>query len=170
MKIHRQLIVVSCFGSIITMCIMFYMLGNSHGRRHAKKEIRTVLVYTCTPEVSDSSIIRLCNKYNIKFPHIVAAQARLETANYSSSNFMINNNLFGMKSNERFTVGEPNGIYQYYFNWTMSIIDYGIWQYKHLPKHIETEEDYLLWLEKYGYAEDSLYTKKLYAISKNLNL
>ena len=75
-----------------------------------------------------------------------------------------------MKSNERFTVGEPNGIYQYYFNWTMSIIDYGIWQYKHLPKHIETEEDYLLWLEKYGYAEDSLYTKKLYAISKNLNL
>lgn len=39
-----------------------------------------------------------------------------------------------------------------------------------MPRRLETEDEYLLWLETYSYAEDSLYTQKLKTISNSLSL
>lgn len=160
------------FGIFVNLCLfgIGFVVGNSIAEQKVEVRYENVLVYKDIPEISDKTIYDLCYQCNIKFPRIVVAQARLETGNYTSGNFTKNNNLFGMKSNRRFTVGEPNGTYQSYRDWTMSVIDYGIWQHKNMPRRLETEDEYLLWLETYSYAEDSLYTQKLKTISNSLSL
>ena len=168
-KRNRKKIFLATFVNLCLFGIGF-VVGNSIAEQKVEVRYENVLVYKDIPEISDKAIYDLCYQCNIKFPRIVVAQARLETSNYTSENFIKNNNLFGMKANKRFTVGEPNGTYQSYRDWTLSVIDYGIWQHKNMPRRLETEDEYLLWLETYSYAEDSLYTKKLKIISNNLDV
>lgn len=158
--------------TFVNLCLfgIGFVIGSITSKQKVEVRYENVLVYKDIPEISDKAIYDLCYQCNIKFPRIVVAQARLETGCYTSKNFIKNNNLFGMKASKRFTVGEPNGAYQSYRDWTMSVIDYGIWQHKHMPRRLETEDEYLLWLESYSYAEDSLYTQKLKTISNSLPL
>ena len=46
---------------------------------------------------SEDKLILLMKELNIKFPHVVLAQAKLETNNFHSGIFKENHNLFGMK-------------------------------------------------------------------------
>ena len=48
-------------------------------------------------EFSEEKFKQMLLELNVRFPHIVMAQARLETGNYKSRIFKENNNLFGMK-------------------------------------------------------------------------
>lgn len=134
-KRNRKKIFLATFVNLCLFGIGF-VVGNSIAEQKVEVRYENVLVYKDMPEISDKAIYDLCYQCNIKFPRIVVAQARIETGNYTSGNFTKNNNLFGMKANRRFTVGEPNGTYQSYRDWTMSVIDYGIWQHKKYAKEI----------------------------------
>lgn len=84
---------------------------------------------------------------NIKFPHIVYAQARLESGNFKSQIFKTNNNLFGMKiARKRPTTnkGEENG-HAYYDTWKESVQDYAFFQAAYL-NDIKSESEYLQYL------------------------
>jgi flagellum-specific peptidoglycan hydrolase FlgJ len=101
------------------------------------------------------------NELNIKYPHIVIAQARLETNNFNSHIFKENHNLFGMKvATRRPTTnkGEDNG-HAYYNNWKESVIDYALYSATYLNS-LKSEDDYFNFLSRH-YAEDTNYVNKL---------
>ena len=110
-----------------------------------------------SPEKLKAYILEL----NIKFPHIVYAQAQLETGEFKSKIFKENNNIFGMKvATRRPTTnkGEENG-HAYYSNWRESVVDYGFYSAQYLS-NIKTESEYLDYLGQ-SYAEDPNYVSKI---------
>jgi flagellum-specific peptidoglycan hydrolase FlgJ len=121
-------------------------------------------------EFNENGLVKELIKYkNIKYPHIVLAQAKLESNNYSSRIFMENNNLFGMKeANVRITTAEGT---QYkharYETWQESVLDYILWQNRYGSK-CKTEQQYYNLLN--GYAEDTNYQAKLKNIISKNNL
>ena len=121
-------------------------------------------------EFNENRLVKELSKYkNIKYPHIVLAQAKLESNNYSSRIFIENNNLFGMKeANVRITTAEGT---QYkharYETWQESVLDYILWQNRYGSK-CKTEQQYYSLLN--GYAEDPDYQAKLKNVIKKNNL
>lgn len=110
-----------------------------------------------SPEKLKAYILEL----NIKFPHIVYAQAQLETGEFKSKIFKENNNLFGMKQATRRPTtnkGVENG-HAYYSNWKESVVDYGFYSAQYLS-NIKTESEYLDYLGQ-SYAEDPNYVSKI---------
>jgi len=107
---------------------------------------------------------------NIRFPHIVYAQARLETGNFQSHIFLNNNNIFGMRqARKRPTTnkGEENG-HAYFNSWQESVLDYAMYSAAYLSK-ISSEEQYFYYLGS-NYAEDPNYVSKLKEIISQENL
>lgn len=110
-----------------------------------------------TPERLKEYILEL----NIRFPHIVYAQAQLETGNFTSHIFQVNNNLFGMREAKRRPTtnkGTENG-HAYFENWRESVVDYAFYQAAYLFK-LKTEDEYWDYLGQ-NYAEDPNYVTKL---------
>jgi len=104
---------------------------------------------------------------NIRFPHIVYAQAVLETGNFNSKIFTANHNLFGMKeARVRATtnLGSELG-HAIYGHWRESVVDYALFQCAFLTK-IKTEEGYYQYLKE-NYAEAPDYVAKVRELSKN---
>lgn len=109
-------------------------------------------------------------KINIKFPHIVFAQAILESNNFTSAIFRENNNCFGMKvasSRQSTNTGEQ---FQHatYETWKDCIIDYALYQARYLNQ-IKNETQYFEYLGQ-NYAEDTNYVSKLKKIIEDKHL
>lgn len=105
---------------------------------------------------------------NIKFPHIVYAQAVLETGNFSSAVFKGNHNLFGMKEAKvrpTTNLGTDQG-HAVYRTWRESVIDYALYQTAYLSE-IHSEEEYYAYLSKF-YAEDPSYVSKVQTIAASV--
>ena len=120
-------------------------------------------------EFSEDKLIRKLKELNVKYPHIVLAQAKLESNNYSSRIFIDNNNLFGMKE-ARVRVNLAKGTqhkHAYYNTWQESVLDYAFWMATYGSK-CKTEQQYYDLLN--GYAEDSNYQAKLKNVIKKNNL
>lgn len=102
---------------------------------------------------------------NIKFPHIVFAQAVLETGNFKSKVFRNNHNLFGMKeAKQRATTNAGTELgHAIYKNWRESVVDYALYQCAFLSK-LKTEEEYYNYLHEH-YAEDPAYVKLVQKIA-----
>lgn len=128
---------------------------------------------TVIPEFSESLETYIQLK-QIKYPHIVYAQALLETGEFTSTIYKRNNNLFGMKyvkttkySRPTVAQGKRYG-HAYYADWKSSVDDYLLWQqaveqYLFLP--IQTEEQYFKLLGA-RYAESPIYVSCLKQIIK----
>lgn len=138
-----------------------------------KKEKPTKVVVITKVEVVERvtkfSIEELKNaliKFNVKFPHIVYAQAVLESGGFKSDLFIENNNMFGMKiAKQRPTTAKGLGSsYAKYDNWMMSVLDYALFQSAFLRK-INNEDRYYKYLAA-NYAEDPGYVSKLRKIAE----
>ena len=119
-----------------------------------------------SPEKLKAYILEL----NIKFPHIVYAQAQLETGEFKSKIFKENNNLFGLKQATRrptTSKGTENG-HAYFDEWKESVVDYAFYQAAYL-KEIRSESEYLEYLGA-NYAEDPNYVSKVKKIAYDLNV
>lgn len=99
-----------------------------------------------------------CEYYEIKYSDIVVAQSILETGHYRSENCVKHNNLFGLYNSKTKKFFKFN-------HWAESVK-----AYKDMIQYRYVEGDYYQWLEKIGYAEDSLYVKKLINIKKRYSL
>ena len=97
--------------------------------------------------------------YDVKHPHIVYAQAILETGNFTSRLCKENNNLFGLYNSK-------NKRYYKFNHWSEGVIAYlAFVQYKY-----KDDIDYYKFLEKINYAEDPKYINKLKEIIKTNKL
>lgn len=97
--------------------------------------------------------------YDVKHPHIVHAQAILETGNFTSRLCKENNNLFGLYNSKKKK-------YYSFNHWSESIVAYlAFIQYEY-----NDDIDYYKFLEKINYAEDPKYINKLKEIIKTNKL
>jgi hypothetical protein len=120
-------------------------------------------------EFSEDKLIRKLKELNIRYPHIVLAQAKLESNNYSSRIFIDSHNLFGMKE-ARTRINLAKGTqynHAYYATWQESVLDYAFWMATYGSK-CKTEQQYYNLLN--GYAEDPNYQAKLKTLINKHNL
>jgi hypothetical protein len=131
-----------------------------------EKEI--LLVNMDYPPFSEDELIDLLKELNIKHPHIVLAQAKLESNNFQSNIFRHNHNLFGMReAKQRITTAlGTKRKHAYYKDWTESVYDYGYYQATFLSR-IKSEEQYFRYLGN-SYAEDPNYLLKIKKLSAKL--
>lgn len=108
------------------------------------------------------------DKHEIKFSHIVLAQAKLESNNFTSKLFLENNNCFGMKvPASRYTFATNDADFANYakFETLESCVqDYKSWQ-KSNAYNIYSEDAYFQLLSNI-YAEDTDYVNKLKKLIK----
>ena len=123
-----------------------------------------------TQQFSEENLIRYMKELNIKYPHIVLAQARIESGTYTSAIFKENHNLFGMK---RARVRVNTALctqygHAYYDSWRSSVFDYAFYQCRYLSS-ISSESEYFQYLSQ-SYAEDGGYVSKLKDMIERENL
>lgn len=100
-------------------------------------------------------LMKVLEYYGVLHPEIVYAQAVLETGHFRSKVCKEYNNLFGLYNSS-------TKDYYKFNHWTESVIAYiNYIQYRYTPPN-----NYYKFLERIGYAEDSLYVSKLKNIVK----
>ena len=116
--------------------------------------------------VNDKIALDFMQQVGMEHPHIVLAQMKLESGNYTSKLALENNNYFGMKQPQRrltTSLGEKNG-YASYQSWVYSVLDYALWQREYASGLAEIE--YLDSLT--AYAEDNNYREKIQHIANKI--
>lgn len=167
----RKLFLRSLFiGIIVSICLTSLLIIKYKSSENTKVVVLNKVKFV--EKVTQFSIDELKSTLitmNIKFPHIVLAQAILESGNFKSKVFLTNNNMFGMRiAKSRPTTAHDNGSgYAMYDNWIMSVLDYALFQSAFLRK-IDTEEAYYRYLSD-NYASDPTYVNKLKDIAKDWN-
>lgn len=121
-------------------------------------------------EFTEEKLVQYIKELRIKYPHIVLAQARLETGNYRSIIFKQNNNLFGMKHPRvRSTTSKGSRFgHAYYNTWRESVIDYAFYSLSQ-SKNISSEEEYFGLLGS-RYAENGSYVEVLKKMIRERNI
>lgn len=133
--------------------------------------IKTQYVEVCDGVTfSEEELIRAIKELKFKHPHIVLAQAKVETGHFTSNIFKENNNLFGMKvawNRPTTAVGKNRG-HAVYSSWRESLLDYAI--YSSYYTNYDTETELYAHLGR-SYAEDPRYTELLKSVvdSQELN-
>jgi len=154
---------------IVTSLWFFYFIIFTPKQKE-KIEFEKVLLVEEQIKFTEKNLIKLIDRLNFRHPHIVLAQAKLESGNYSSKVFIENNNLMGMKEAKvriNLAKGTKNN-HAYYDNWVESILCYGYWYSTYASKS-KTEEQFYNLLGRM-YAEDPNYLIKLKSIINNNNL
>src|SRR6056300_690426 len=137
---------------------------------HYEPNTMVLNVNDTTNNFSEEKLIDLLKTLNVKYPHIVLAQAKIESGHYTSKIFKENHNLFGMKE-ARVRINTANGTqynHAFYTNWRESVYDYAFYQCRYLSG-LKTEEEYLAYLGR-SYAEDPNYLSKIRGLVKRENL
>lgn len=108
-------------------------------------------------DFSKEALAEELKRLNVRYPHIVMAQAMIESGHFQSNIFRSNHNLFGMKeARQRVTTARGTNLnHAYYENWKESVLDYAMFQAAYL-KDLRSEAAYLLYLNK-NYAEAENY-------------
>lgn len=134
-------------------------------------EYEKVLLVEQANTFTEERLIAKIDELNFKYPHVVLAQAMLESARFKSAIFMENHNLFGMKeATSRLNLAQgTNHNHASYKNWEDSVLDYALWCGTY-ANSANTEEEYYQILESVGYAENPEYIAKLKELVNKENL
>ena len=112
-------------------------------------------------EFTEEKFLEEVKKYNFRYPDVIIAQAKIESANFSSPIFKEGNNLFGMKE-AKSRLNLANGTlrnHAYYNSWKESLQDRALYEASYTHK-IKSKERYIEYLDRL-YAEDGSYAIKL---------
>ena len=158
------------FGAVIGILTIFGLNINSSKRIETLSPEEKLIILREANTFSEQKLIESIKELNFKFPHIVLAQAKLESSNFSSPIFLENNNLFGMKEAKvraNLAIGTKRS-HAFYKNWKDSLLDYALYYSTYLSK-IRTESEYFEYLNQ-SYAQDPNYVVKLKNIIRKQNL
>ena len=156
----KLILTILAIGALISTLMAVMTVKEINNVKYISEETKSIILKErdeFTKEKLKAYIIEL----NIKYPHIVLAQAQIESGNYKSQIFKENHNLFGMKvATKRPTTnkGQENN-HAYYNNWKESVIDYAFYSAQYLSD-IKSEKEYLEYLRQ-NYAEDPNYVDKI---------
>ena len=156
----------------ILSVLIFSLLGISQPQIKTEYITATekLLLIEETNKFSEENLIEEISKLNFKYPHIVLAQAILETGEYQSKIFKENNNLFGMEE-ARIRLNLAKGTqynHAYYNNWIESVMDYALW-YSTFAYKCKTEKQLYRLLDR-QYAEAPAYVSSLQHVVNVNNL
>ena len=163
---------------IISTSVLILMFGSFLLGRFAKfsvldeyeKELLIISLEEERNSFSRDKLVEELKRLNVKYPHIVMAQAIIESGNFKSRIFKENNNLFGMKEagvRVNTAVGTQHG-HAYYSNWMELMYDYAFNQSRYLG-NIKSEQQYFSYLGN-SYAEADHYVKTLKTVIERENL
>lgn len=148
---------------------IFFMIFNKYYQQHQmmklNEEIKLIIIKEHN-KFNKTAMVQYMKQINIKFPHIVYAQAILESTDFTSNIFKENNNCFGMKVATSRQTTNQGAQYDHavFETWKDCVIDYALYQARYLSS-IKNEEQYFEYLEQ-SYAEDTAYVNKLRNIIK----
>jgi len=153
-------------GAFIFLFLMGWITGTNKyiiNKINHKTEITDTLYIKIEP-FSEELLIETLKNCNIKYPYIVLAQAKLESAYFTSKIFRQNHNMFGMrKARQRITSAESEkSTYAYYRDWKDCLYDYAMYQSAVMCNITNADEYYTKLGERY--AEDPEYVGKLKSI------
>ena len=155
---------------IILTALITSVFGYTAKQEVSIPEEQKLIVLKEANRFSEERLVAEIAGLNFRFPHIVLAQAKLESNNFRSYLFKENNNMFGMKlASSRLTLaqGSEHG-YASYESWTESLMDYALYYSSYL-RNVKTEKEYYQFLSKF-YAEDVAYVSKIQNLIKNEQL
>ena len=116
---------------------------------------------------SQEALVKYVYSLNVRFPHIILAQAHLESGKFTSGIFVNNNNLFGMRQarlRPTTNKGSRNGFAKY-DHWRDSVMDYILYYAVYIHK-FKTEEAYYAYLDR-SYANNPHYSKLIRKIAES---
>lgn len=159
-KLNWTSISIKTLGIIILISLLINLSFKTTAKNeYTEAEVKIIVDRENT--FSEEKLVNLIKHLNFKFPHIVYAQAVLESNNFKSNMFIENNNMFGMKeAMVRISTakGTQNG-HAFYDDWKDCLYDYALYSARYLGS-ITSEEDYLNYISQ-NYAEDGEYINKL---------
>lgn len=166
-----KIVITTIIATVMIGSILFYS-GYKTGKNvlTGLSEEEKLIIIQEYNKFSEDKLIEKLKELNVKFPHIVLAQSKLETGNFTSKVFKENNNLFGMReAKQRITTarGTENN-HAYYHTWYESVLDYSFYQCKYLS-NLNTEEHYFQYLSQ-SYAENPKYVSILKDMINRENL
>lgn len=165
-KVLRILYLVLGFliGILIGYTIMFITVVKAYKNLEEKLVQEDSIVSTLDPnyslpeELNEEVLFKELVRQEVKYPHIVFAQAMLETGGFTSDICKNYNNLFGLYNNR-------TKDYYKFDHWIESVTAYkDMIQYRY-----GSDEEYYSFLKRIGYAEDPKYITKLKKIVAKLD-
>ena len=142
--------ILFCFVSM-----SFHDINTVSTERNVEEVCDTSFLYAT--ELSDSILYLALVHYNVKYPKIVLAQAKLESGNYTSYHCRKRNNFLGLYNSKR-------GEYFKFNHWTDCIQGYkDMIEYK-----LKDGEDYYNFLVRIRYASSPNYINKVKQIEENI--
>jgi hypothetical protein len=156
--------------SVIAIGGALYAFGRYNAVNSLTEYERDLIIYLDQKYFSEEQLIKELKSKNINKPHIVLAQTKIETGNFTSKIFKQNHNLFGMKKariRPTTSLGIKRG-HAYYDCWESSVEDYGYYQAYQGLARVDSDEEYFNLLSQLGYADDPNYIEKVKALSAKL--
>lgn len=174
-KINLQKLVGIVLFFVVTLPLISFQLGKKEGLEQNVIELpvedRWYLIQETRKDTfSVENLTQMLKDLNVRFPHIVMAQAMLESGHFQSNIFRSNHNLFGMKqARARCTTARGTELnHAFYDNWKESVYDYAFFQSRYL-NDLRTESAYLDYLDR-NYAEAPEYDKAILKVIEHQNL
>jgi uncharacterized FlgJ-related protein len=174
-KINLQKLVGIVLFFVVTLPLISFQLGKKEGLQINIIELPVEDRYHLIQEIrkdtfSFDNLVEMIDDLNIRFPHIVMAQAMIESGHFQSNVFRTNHNLFGMKqARARCTTARGTELnHAFYDSWKESVYDYAFFQSRYL-NDLRTEEAYLDYLDR-NYAEAPNYDKAILRVIEDQNL
>lgn len=157
LKILTPFFIVTIFSSTV--------LPNNKLRTISTEE--KLIIISEASKFTEEKLIKEIERLNFRFPHIVLAQAQIESGNFSSPIFKENHNMFGMREAEvRANLARgTRRKHAFYDTWKESLYDYALYYSTYLSK-LRTEDQYFDYLGQ-SYAEDPNYVKKVKVQANN---
>lgn len=113
-------------------------------------------------DLTKENFFLVCKIYDIKFPEIVYAQARLESGNFKSKLFQTKNNFLGLYNSK------IKDFYEF-DHWTDCLLGYrDLLQFKYTGD--DNQETYYKFLKDLPYAMDPEYIKKVRKITESIHI
>jgi len=171
--IHRKLNFIKTAGFfalfVTVISASAYLIGINSNLDSLSDYERVILIKE-HDKFNEDKLVEMLKDLNVKFPHIVMAQAKTESGHFKSNIFIENHNLFGMKeAQRRITTAEgTNRNHAFYNHWRESVYDYAFYQCRYLSG-IKSESEYFQYLSA-SYAEDTAYIQKLKSMIEKENL
>ena len=143
-------------GVLLLAFVIFFGVSYIYENKDAKlsegwdfqtEEEETVAKWGNKPLTIDNLYEELCSQ-GLDYPEIVLAQALLETDHFRSYSCRERHNLFGLRKKDG---------YMEFPHWTYSVAAYK----RYIQKYENVPNDYYAYLDRLGYAEDSIYVQKV---------